>query len=100
MAQPNAIRVSPFAPPRSLFEFDPRPTRGPAMPLYPRVERELDRGAGRIESDAEFESRRLQREADERRGVFAPQREFERFDEVNDRTRRALRRALMEVMEL
>lgn len=77
---------SPFAPPRSLFEFDPRPTRRPIMPLYPRVERELDRGAGRIGSDAEFDARRLLREQDEPRGEFPRRRAFDRFDEAYDRT--------------
>ncbi len=80
-----------FERPRSLFEFDPRPTRRPIMPLYPTVERELDRGFGRIESDAEFDIRRRQREQDERRGIVPRQREFERFDEIHDRTLRIQR---------
>ena len=80
---------SPFERPRSLFEFDPRPTRPSPMPLYPSVERDLDRGAGRIESDADFEARRLRHAQDERRGPAAAERsEFERFDAIHDRTLR------------
>lgn len=79
---------SPFAPPRSLFEFDPRPSRRPIMPLYPTIERELDRGAGRIESDLEFELRMSQRRRDEGAKRVLKQREFERFEEARDRTLR------------
>ena len=79
---------SPFEPQRSLFQLDARSPRREGSPLYPSVERELDRGAGRTESDAEFDIRRYQREQDARRGVVTPQREFERFDEDRDRTLR------------
>jgi hypothetical protein len=76
---------SPFERPRSLFEFDPRPTRRPIMPLYPTVERELDRGTGRIETDTELELRLRQREQDERRGLLPERRASERFAERRDR---------------
>ena len=79
---------SPFEPERSLFRFDPRPPRRDPSTLYPSVERELDRGTGRIESDAEFDMRRWQRDQDVRRGELPRQREFERFDEERDRTLR------------
>ena len=77
---------SPFEPQRSLFQLDPRQPRRDA--LYPSVERELDRGTGRIESDADFETRRWQREQDAGLGLTRPQGEFDRFDEERDRTLR------------
>ncbi len=79
---------SPFESPPSPFDLDLRPPAARPEPLYPSVEREVDRGSGRIESDAEFESRRAQRKQDERRGVLRERREFERFDEERDRNLR------------
>ena len=79
---------SPFEPERSLFRFDPRPPRRNPSPLYPAVERELDRGTGRIESDVEFETRRWQRVQDERLGIVRPERELDRFEEERDRSLR------------
>ena len=79
---------SPFEPQRSLFRLDPRPPRRDPAPLYPSVERELDRTTGRIESDLDFDARRVQREQDARLGITRPQREFERFDDERDRTLR------------
>ncbi len=79
---------SPFEPERSLFRFDPRPPRREPSPLYPSVERELDRGTGRIESDVEFDTRRWQRAQDERLGIVRPARELDRFEEERDRTLR------------
>ena len=79
---------SPFEPERSLFRFDPRPPRREPAPLYPSVERELDRGTGRIESDVEFDTGRWQRAQDERLGIVRPERELERFEEERDRALR------------
>lgn len=79
---------SPFEPERSLFRFDPRPPRREPSPLYPSVERELDRGTGRIESDVEFDTRRWQRAQDERLGIVRPERELDRFEEERDRALR------------
>ena len=79
------VPPSPFESPRSPFDLDPRPPLVPPERLLPSVERELDRGDGRIESDVDFELRRQMREADERRGVVREQRESERLDEEYDR---------------
>ena len=79
---------SPCEPERSLFRFDPRPPRRESAPLYPSVERELDRGTGRIESDVEFDARRWQRAQDERLGIVRPERELDRFEEERDRALR------------
>jgi len=68
------------------------------MPLYPSVERELDRSTGRIESDVDFDLRRYQREQDERRGILPRQRESELFDEERDRQLRLEERARREAI--
>jgi len=77
---------SPLELPRSPLQLDPRAPRRDA--LYPSVERELDRGNGRIESDLDFETRRWQAEQDARLGITEPQRELDRFEEERDRTLR------------
>jgi ABC-type methionine transport system ATPase subunit len=74
------VPPNPCEPPRSLFEFDPRPARRPIMPLYPSVERELDRGNGRIVADTDIDLLRL-RLRDDPDGLT----ESERFALEHDR---------------
>jgi hypothetical protein len=52
---------------------------------FDHVERDRDRGAGRIEDDSTWELRRLREERDVRLHRAAPRRDFERLDEERDR---------------
>jgi hypothetical protein len=79
------VPPSPFDAPRSLFDFDPRPPRTPPLRLYPSVERELDRGNGRIVSDLDLDLARAAREAAVARGELPPLTESERFAAEHDR---------------
>ena len=52
---------------------------------FEQVERDRDRGAGRIVDDATWETQRLEERRDVRLGRLTPRREFDRFDEERDR---------------
>ena len=85
------VPPNPFEPPRSLFEFDPRPQRRPIMPLYPSVERELDRGNGRIVADTDIDLLRL-RLRDDPDGLTESERfalEHDRQLRIDEQARRA-----------
>jgi len=85
------VPPNPFEPPRSLFEFDPRPARRPIMPLYPSVERELDRGNGRIVADTDIDLLRL-RLRDDPDGLTQSERfalEHDRQLRIDEQSRRA-----------
>ena len=85
------VPPNPFEPPRSVFEFDPRPARRPIMPLYPSVERELDRGNGRIVADTDIDLLRL-RLRDDPDGLTESERfaiEHDRQLRIDEQNRRA-----------
>jgi hypothetical protein len=52
---------------------------------FEQVERDRDRGAGRIVDEPTWESRRFQERRDVRLGRLRPRREFERLEEEQDR---------------
>ena len=54
-------------------------------PWIDQVQREGDRGAGRIEDRPTWQMRRYQEDRDERFGLLRPRREFELLDEERDR---------------
>ena len=57
----------------------------PDRPWIDQVERDRDRGAGRIVDEQTWETRRLQEDRDVRLGRLRPRREFDRLDEERDR---------------
>jgi hypothetical protein len=57
----------------------------PDRPWIDQVERDRDRGAGRIVDEQTWETRRLQEDRDVRLGRLRGRREFERLDEERDR---------------
>ena len=63
----------------------PDEPRGPTW--YEQVERDRDRGAGRVVDPSTWELQRLGEDRDVRLGRLRPRREFDRLDEENDRRR-------------
>src|SRR5690349_11806158 len=54
-------------------------------PWIDQVERDRDRGAGRIVDEPAWETSRIQEDRDVRLGRLEPRRDFDRFDEERDR---------------
>jgi hypothetical protein len=63
---------------------DPEPRR---QTWFEQVERDRDRGAGRVVDDATWEAQRIEERRDVRLGRARPRRAFDRFDEDRDRER-------------
>jgi hypothetical protein len=63
---------------------------------FEQVERDRDRGAGRVVDDATWETQRLQERRDERFGILEPSRGYQRIDEERERELAIERRARRE----
>jgi hypothetical protein len=87
MTRPFPVALAPAV---VLFIWLTVPSSSPAAPPPDRpwidqVERDRDRGAGRIVDEQTWETQRIQEDRDVRLGRLRPRREFDRLDEERDR---------------